>query len=160
MIKSINTNITLYVVKIKYNYDEDYELFLNLEMALERFNYLKTIKYTSVIKKLEIKAIYGFITEDMVSKINSNDEETMKMIETEVESLINKGKLIAVYPRPKTLQEIVPYLTPRELSNITGMTMKACEKLAYEPIEFNSFSFEKMNKICSALNLSMYIFFK
>lgn len=153
----INCEMAIYILKIyEKNGFEKNELFLNCEMAIERFNYLKMINYTSLVEKMEIKAIYGLLNGDMVKSLENNSLDELENLD----ELYKKGKLMAIYPRPQKLNDIVPYLTPKLFTDQSGIRKKAAEKLLYEPIRFDAFSIDKLSRICECLNLSIYIFLK
>ena len=156
----VNADIVLYVLAYVNKVGLRREYFFSLEMAIERFNYLKVIKYQTLIEKMEIKAIYGFIKGVDVVRLEEKDAETLKRLEESVDELYPKGKLIMLYPRPIRLRDVLPNITATQLHKATGMTFKACEKLIFEPIKFDMFAFDKLNRICEAYNLSIYIFFK
>lgn len=160
MVRLVNADVPLYVLAVADNRSVIYEFFTSLEMANERFVYLTTIKYTSMVSKIEIRAFYSLLTSDMIKGLEEQDEETIKNVESQVKEIYERGKLIRTYPRAKRLKEILPYLTAEEMSKATGMTFPACEKLLFEPMKFDMFSFEKLSRICNVYNLSIYLFFR
>ena len=132
----------------------DLKYFLDIKKVLEYFNQYKMNILPSQDIKLKIKAINGLKIENIEYYMNPDNQK-------ELQILYNHAELIRQYPRAKKLQDIVPYLTIEKLKKIIPeLTEKACEKLLYNPIKFDSFSTYKLNLICDKLNLSVYLFFE
>lgn len=150
-------DLTLYVMRFEFHTYKKYIYFLSLEKAIERFNYLVEIGYITKTKKTEIKAIRGVLTSDYIKALENNDSKMIAELEKQALENYPHAELIKMFPRAKKLREIVN-MTPSQLEALTGMTLKASEKLLYEEIKFESFSTHKLSLLCKKLNLSVYLF--
>lgn len=151
-------DLTLYAIKFEFYTYKKYEYFLSLEKAIERFNYLTEIDYISKTKKTEIKAIRGVLTGDYIKGLEDRDSKKVAELEQKAIENYPHAELIKIYPRAKKLRDMLPYVTAPQLSALTGMTLKASEKLIFEEIKFESFSTHKLSLLCKKLNLSVYLF--
>lgn len=152
--------IPLFVVKIEYPINTDYEIFTNLKQANERFFELRQRASYHRISKMEIRAIYGVLGSDELHHIEQREVIGIDNVISTVKENYEHAELLRIYPPLKKLNQILSGMVATKMSEITGISERMCEDILIIDGRATKVSKATVEKICNKLNLSIYLFFE